>query len=92
MTGQPRGADRGDAHWPTWLTRLMRGHVDGAKGQSTAAGAHLQPRDRGWERTERPAPGDRASSRHLVRFSEREQRRLNYLRWLFERGHLTEFP
>jgi hypothetical protein len=88
-----RGEDRGDARRPTWLAGLVRRHAAG-RGRDAGTGRRTPApqRDQRQSRARQPASGDLSPSRHLARFSEPERDRLRFLRWLYERGHLTEFP
>ena len=86
-------AHRGDPPWSSWLRGLMRQrsihspHDDGGERRVPESA-----RGQGEGGSERPAGGRRPQSRRAAGLGEREWQRLRFLRWLYLRGQLTEYP
>ena len=86
-------ANRGDLPWSAWLRGLMRQRsTDGRHDHGVGRRVPESAGGQGEGRSERPAGGSQSQSWRSAGLGEREWQRLRFLRWLYLRGQLTEYP
>ena len=86
-------ANRGDPPWSSWLRGLMRQRPTHGR-HDDGIGRHVPQsvRGQGGGGSERPAAGGRPQGWRAAGLGEREWQRLRFLRWLYLRGRLSEYP